>query len=91
MTDNSQNKHIDTALDPELLSMPFKAQTNWHVITGAPCSGKSTMIDQLANKGFQTFPEVARQFFAQEVAKGRTIDEIRSDPAQFTCQILDLW
>jgi len=91
MADNSQNKFIDTALDPELLSMPFKVQTNWHVITGAPCSGKSTLIDQLAEKGFQTFPEVARQYFAREFAKGRTIDEIRADPAKFTCQILDLW
>ena len=91
MTDISQNKYIDTALDPKLLSMPFKVQTNWHVITGAPCSGKTTLIDQLADKGFKIFPEAARQYFAREFAKGRTIDEIRADPAQFTRQIFDLW
>jgi predicted ATPase len=91
MTGIAQPDFRDTELDPELLSTPFKVQTNWHVITGAPCSGKSTLIDQLADKGFQTFPEVARQYFAREFAKGRTIDEIREDPAKFTRQIFDLW
>ena len=66
-------------LNPELLSMPFKVQTNWHVITGAPCSGKSTLIDQLANRGFQTVPEPGRQYFEQELATGRTIEAIRED------------
>ena len=47
-----------TKLDPDLLPTPFEVQTNWHVITGAPCSGKTTLIDQLADKGFHTVPEV---------------------------------
>jgi predicted ATPase len=81
----------NTELDPDLLSTPFKVQTNWHVITGASCSGKTTLINQLADKGFQTFPEVARQYFKRERAKGRTIDEIREDRAKFTCQIYDMW
>jgi len=45
--------------DPHLLSTPFGVQTNWHVITGAACSGKTTMIDLLTDKGFQTVPETA--------------------------------
>jgi predicted ATPase len=61
------------------------------VITGASCSGKTTLIGQLADKGFQTFPEVARQYFKRELAKGRTIDEIRDDRAKLTCQIYDMW
>jgi predicted ATPase len=61
------------------------------VITGASCSGKSTLIDQLADKGFQTFPEAARQYFERELAKGRTIDEIREDLTTLTCQVYDLW
>ena len=91
MPGSSQHDHRDTALDPGLLSTPFRVQTNWHVITGASCSGKTTLIDQLAEKGFQTRPEVGRQFFEREFAKGRTIDEIREDRAAFTCQIYDLW
>ena len=61
------------------------------MITGASCSGKTTLIDQLANKGFKTRPEVARQYFERELAKGRTIDEIREDRATFTCQVYDMW
>jgi predicted ATPase len=70
-----------TELDPDLLSTPFRVQTNWHVITGASCSGKTTLIDQLADKGFRTVPEVGRQYFERELAKGRTIEKIREDEA----------
>ena len=81
MPSSSQHDFRATELDPDLLSTPFRVQTNWHVITGASCSGKTTLIDQLAGKGFQTFPEVARQYFAREIAKGRTMDEIREEQA----------
>jgi predicted ATPase len=67
-------RNLRTAeLDPVLLSTPFGVQTNWHVITGAQSSGKTTLIDQLADEGFQTVPEVARQYFEREKAKGRTM------------------
>ena len=91
MPGNTQINYRDTHLNPDLLSSPFKIQTNWHVITGASSSGKTTMIDQLAGKGFQTFPEVGRQYFERELAKGRTIDEIREDRAALTCQVYELW
>ena len=91
MSGTAQPNFRDTPLDPKLLSTPFEIETNWHVITGAPCSGKTTLIDLLSDKGFQIFPEAARQFFARELGKGRTIDEIRADPAIFTRQIFDMW
>ncbi|MHC4071894.1 MAG: AAA family ATPase, partial [Planctomycetota bacterium] len=53
MLDNPQRDFRTTELDPDLLATPFGIQTNWHVITGAPCSGKTTLIDQLADKGFR--------------------------------------
>jgi predicted ATPase len=84
MLDNLQNSFRVTKPDPDLLSTPFEVQTNWHVITGAPCSGKTTLIDQLANQGFQTVPEAARQYFEQEMASGRTIDEPCQIPLLFT-------
>ncbi len=84
------NDSRDTELDPDLLSTPFKVQTNWHVITGATCSGKTTMLDQLADKGFQTVPEAARQYFEREMAKGRTMDEIRADGIAQVCGVMDI-
>jgi predicted ATPase len=90
MLDNPKHDFRATQLDPDLLSTPFKVQTNWHVITGASCSGKTTLIDQLADQGFRTVPEVGRQYFERELAKGRTIDEIREDRATLTCQVYDI-
>jgi predicted ATPase len=89
MLDDPQHDYGITELDPELLSTPFGVHTNWHVITGAPCCGKTTLIEQLANKGFRTVPEVARQYFEREMAKGRTIGEIREDRAAFTLFLTD--
>ena len=91
MLDSPQHNFKTMMLDSNLLSTPFKVQTNWHVITGASCSGKTTIINQLADKGFQTVPEVARQYFEKELAKGRTIDEIRKDRVAITNQVYDLW
>ena len=91
MDSNSQSKYSDTELDLNILITPFKIKTNWHVITGASSSGKTTIIDLLAEKGFQTFPEVGRQYFERELAKGQTIDEIREDRAAMTREIYALW
>ena len=68
-------------LDPALLSTPFKTQTKWYVLTGAACSGKTTILDELARKGFKTIPESARYYFEYEITKGRSIEEIRKDGA----------
>ena len=67
---------INTELNPDLLSIPFRVQTNWHVLTGAACSGKTTLINQLEDRGFQTVPESARQYIDLEQAKGRIFDDI---------------
>jgi predicted ATPase len=90
MRDNVQNDFVATELDPDLLSTPFRVQTNWHVITGAPSSGKSTLIDQLADRGFQTVPEAGRQYVEREMAKGRTMDEIRENMAAIQIAIKDM-
>ena len=79
MLDSPQHDFRTTALDPDLLSTPFGVQTSWHVITGAACCGKTTLIDLLADNGFLTVPETERQYLDIEMAKGRTIDEIFED------------
>jgi predicted ATPase len=91
MSDGSKDKYLETVLDPALLSKPFSIQTSWHVITGASCSGKSTLIDQLAERGFKTLPEAARLYFEREFAKGHTIEELRQDTAAMTLTIWGLW
>ena len=90
MVDNPQYDFQATELAPNLLATPFGIQTNWHVIMGTVCSGKSTLIDQLAAKGFQTVPEAGRQYFEREMAKGRTIDEIRESEASLLQPIMDV-
>jgi predicted ATPase len=79
-----------TELDPDLLSTSFKVQTNWLVITGAPCCGKTTLIDLLADKGFQTVPETARLTIEGEMAKGQTIHPIRENAAALQRRIKDM-
>ena len=86
-----QNDFRAKELDRALLSTPFRIQTKWHVITGASSSGKTTLINLLTTKGFHTVPEAGRQYFERELAKGRTIDEIRKDRATMTCQIYAMW
>jgi predicted ATPase len=66
MSDNPKSEFKTKELDPDLLSTPFRVQTNWHVITGASSSGKTTLIDLLADRGFQTVPEAGRQYFERE-------------------------
>lgn len=90
MSGKSQPNFRNTALDPNMVSTPFKVQTNWCVITGASCSGKTTLINMLVDKGFQTVPEAGRKFFERELSKGRFIDEIRADKAAFTRQVYDI-
>lgn len=56
--------------------------TNWHVITGAPSSGKTTLINRLAQLGYHTSPEVARQCISEYLAKNHTLEDIHQDQLQ---------
>jgi predicted ATPase len=88
--DDSQTDYRETALDPDILSPPFKVQTGWHVITGAPSAGKSTLVDQLAGRAFQTVPEAGRICIERELARGFTIPEIRENIAAIQTAIKDM-
>lgn len=90
MTGKSQLDFRNTELDSDLLARSFKVQTKWCVITGSSCSGKTTLINLLTRHGFQTIPEAGRIYFERELSKGRTITEIRNDPAIFTRQVYDI-
>ena len=75
VTDSRQDPRL-RELDPDLLSTPFRAQTKWHVITGAICCGKTTLVDMLADKGYQTLAETSREYIKKEVTSGRELEEL---------------
>jgi predicted ATPase len=64
------------------------AQTNWCVITGAPCSGKTSVIEGLAERGYRVVHEVARAFIDSQLAKGAALSEIKADILAFERKIL---
>ena len=72
---------LTTELDADLLADPYTVQTRWHVLTGAACTGKTTMINQLADLGFETVPETARIHIDQQLAKGRTFEDMFGNAA----------
>lgn len=63
--------------------------TNWYVITGAPCSGKTAVINGLEQLGYQVVHEAARAFIDAEVQKGISIARIKADIFAFERHILD--
>jgi predicted ATPase len=82
-------KFLKTKFDPLILTMPFKIQTQWHVITGAPSSGKTTLINLMAERGLTTVPEPARQYMETQMAKGQTIDEVEENLITLQLGIVD--
>lgn len=55
-------------------------ETNWYVLTGGPCSGKSTTLEYLSSRGYLVVPEMARVVIDEE---------IRADAFGFQVKILD--
>jgi len=47
------------------------------VLTGGPCSGKSTIMRELSVRGFKTLPEIARIYFDRRKSEGMTMDDIK--------------
>lgn len=62
--------------------------TRWQVITGAPCSGKTTLIQALARRGHRVVPETARAYIDLCLARGLTLPQIKTDPLGFEQRIL---
>lgn len=65
-------------------------ETNWVVITGGPSSGKSTVLEYLKTKGYLITVEMARVFIDEEIAKGKTLAEIRADGKGFQDRVLQM-
>jgi len=63
-------------------------QTHWHVITGAPCSGKTAVICELERRGYPVVHEAARAYIHEELQKGNTMAQIKGDILAFERHIL---
>jgi len=49
-----------------------------YVITGGPCAGKTTTLDELGRRGHFILAEGARLEIEEGLARGQSLDEIRS-------------
>jgi len=65
-------------------------KTNWYVITGGPCTGKTSIINQLHKMGYQTTIEHARHYLDTMLSTGQTVEEIRENKRKFQLGILDM-
>ena len=61
----------------------------WYAVSGAPSSGKTTTVRLLAARGYRTTEEQARAIIAEEMAKGRTLEEVRGAGEWFQEVILE--
>ncbi len=52
--------------------------TNWCAITGAPSSGKTSVIEELQKRGQKTEPEAARAVIEKMLSLGKTLADVRS-------------
>jgi len=64
------------------------SETNWYVVTGAPSSGKTTLLKELEKLGYRVIHEVARAFIEMEMEQGQTLEKIRADKETFENRVL---
>lgn len=67
-----------------------KIKTNWYVITGGPGTGKTTVINLLAKRGYKTTIEHARHYIDSMKEEGETVEEIRANKRKFQLGVLDM-
>ena len=65
-------------------------QTNWYVITGGPGSGKTTTVNILSKRGYKTTIEHARHYLDTQRIRGKTVEEVRKNRAEFQLGVLDM-
>jgi len=88
--DQDKKGHLwtGTIQEPASIQEHFMQPTNWHVITGAPCSGKTAVIRELERLGYPVVNEVARAYIDKRLQYGETIAQIKADILSFERYIL---
>lgn len=69
-------------------AMSKAPKNNWYVITGAPSSGKSTLIEELKKRGYHVSKDVARSLIDEKLASGVSLKRLRGDNERFQLEIL---
>jgi predicted ATPase len=64
--------------------------TNWCVITGGPSSGKTTTVNLLKERGYQTTVEHARHYLDTMRVAGATVADIRKNQLAFQHAVLEM-
>jgi len=64
--------------------------TNWNVITGGPCSGKTTVINILSERGYKTTVEHARHYIDTQKISGKSVEEIKKNKKEFQLGVLNM-
>ncbi len=52
----------------------------WYVLTGGPCSGKTTLLDELHKLNYFTVPEVARELLDKLASRGVPAKDVWGAP-----------
>lgn len=65
-------------------------QTEIHVVAGGPCSGKTTLLRELRERGFRVERETAEEMIEAGVASGLSAEEVRADPIAWQQEMLRL-
>lgn len=55
----------------------------WHVITGSPSSGKTSLLKELEKRGYSTVEEMGRKLIDQKLAAGYNLEQIKVDSPEF--------
>lgn len=61
----------------------------WYVITGRTCSGKTTTIELLRERGIRTSSETATMIIEEGLQSGKTLKEIRKFDQEFQKRVLE--
>ncbi|MBW2367990.1 MAG: ATP-binding protein [Deltaproteobacteria bacterium] len=72
----------------ETAKSPIPPRNQWVVITGAPCSGKTTVIRELEKRGYPVVHETARAYIEKKLREGIPLDRIREDELAYESAIL---
>lgn len=68
----------------------MRKDTAWYVITGGPSSGKTTTVELLKKRGYETTIEHARHYIDTQRITGKTTEEIRANQLAFQQGVLEM-